>query len=483
MPEADDTNSAIPLSHSSAHGKVVRNFLALGSGEAISRLIAFAATLYLARVLGPEGYGTIALAIGVNLYLAKVAEFGIDAAGAKEIADAPDRVPEIASAVITARLIITTPMVLVFGAMVLWLVPEPEGSVLALYFLTLIPIAASTKWIHIGLQRAEPVGVARVLAELVALGLILLVVRGVGDLRLVPLAQGVGELLSAIVLYLVLVRRSHGFGLRWNLRVAKPILARGLPLAVQILLGLVIYNSDLVFLRVFQGAAAVGFYAAAYTLISFAANLGMTYGISLLPALTRVRNDPADGGNLYRTGLVQIAAVSIPIAVGAFFLAPKIIHLGFGAGWGPSTLALQILAVSIPFSAIRNIPWVALVAMGRGHLLTRVMVGGVVANLALNAALVPSYGLFGAGVATVLTEVLVCVLMLRTVRREGLMPPSTTRLVKPLVASAAMGLALWSAGSLSLFVAFGIGCVVFVVVLTALGGIRFRSGKLPTLEV
>jgi len=57
---------------------VARNFLTLGSGEALARMIAFGATVYVARVLGPESYGIIELAAAIVLYFSRVADFGID---------------------------------------------------------------------------------------------------------------------------------------------------------------------------------------------------------------------------------------------------------------------------------------------------------------------------------------------------------------------------------------------------------------------
>ena len=41
----------------SSQQQVARNFLALGSGEAVSRLVAFGTTVYLARVLGATEIG------------------------------------------------------------------------------------------------------------------------------------------------------------------------------------------------------------------------------------------------------------------------------------------------------------------------------------------------------------------------------------------------------------------------------------------
>jgi len=471
------------MAEPSAAGRVTRNFLALGSGEAVSRVVAFAATMYLARVLGPDGYGVIALAVGINLYLAKIADFGVEAAGAKEVADSPDGVQHLASAVLTARLCITLAMVIVAGGLALWLVPDPEGPVLALYFLTLIPLAASTRWIHIGLEDARPVAIARTLGEIVSLGLVVLLVRGVESLKLVPLAQGSAELLVAVLLYAVLRRRSLGFGLRWDPRAALPVLKRGFPLVVQVMLGLLIYNSDLVFVRVLKTQADVGYYAAAYTLVSFAANLGMTYGVSLLPTLARVRKEEGGERALYQTALLQTFAVSLPVAVGTYFLAAPIIALGFGQDFGPSSIALQVLAFSIPFSAIRWVPWVATIARGQSNRLTSVMVIGALGNLALNAALVPRWGFPGAGVATVLTEAGVCSLMLHALASEGLAPAAPRRLLKPLLASAAMGAVLYVVAGLNLFASVALGVVVFAGVMTATGAIKIRPGTLPSLEL
>ena len=51
-------------------------FLGLGLGEAVGRALAFLTTILLARRLGSEGYGTIAVALAVGLYLAKGVECG-----------------------------------------------------------------------------------------------------------------------------------------------------------------------------------------------------------------------------------------------------------------------------------------------------------------------------------------------------------------------------------------------------------------------
>jgi O-antigen/teichoic acid export membrane protein len=46
------------------------------------------------------------------------------------------------------------------------------------------------------------------------------------------------------------------------------------------LLGLAVFNGDTNFLRVLHGSAVVGYYAAAYTLISFLINIGSPTAIA-----------------------------------------------------------------------------------------------------------------------------------------------------------------------------------------------------------
>ena len=124
---------------------VVRNFLALGSGEALGRVIAFVAHVYLARAMGAEGYGLVAFAIGVTLYLSKLADFAIEAVGTSEVAKNRHAIPEIASATLGLRLAITGGVILTALIVIQLVTPEPDRSLLSVFLLTLIPVAASTK--------------------------------------------------------------------------------------------------------------------------------------------------------------------------------------------------------------------------------------------------------------------------------------------------------------------------------------------------
>ena len=116
---------------SSSERTVTRNFLKLGLGEILARLIAFAATIYIARVLGPESYGIVGFALAITLYFSWFTDFGIEDLAPRELARDPARIRDLAPSLVAARTLIA--IVCAAGLAVFsWLfMPQPDAAVLA----------------------------------------------------------------------------------------------------------------------------------------------------------------------------------------------------------------------------------------------------------------------------------------------------------------------------------------------------------------
>ena len=67
-------------------GMATRNFLSLGSGEVIARVIAAVATIYIARTLGVVSYGIVGFIAAMMLYFSAIIDMGIQYFGPHEIA-------------------------------------------------------------------------------------------------------------------------------------------------------------------------------------------------------------------------------------------------------------------------------------------------------------------------------------------------------------------------------------------------------------
>jgi O-antigen/teichoic acid export membrane protein len=467
-----------------SHEKTVqRNFFALGAGEAIARLIAFAATVYLARTLGPGGYGIIGLALAVLLYFTYLADCGIETLGVREIAADPSRATTLAPAILSLRLTVAALLALLLALAGLFLMPQPDGAILAVYGLTLLGVGANTRWIHLGLEDASQVAFARIIGETTMVLLVVLLVRSAGDLARVPLAQFTGDILAMSLLAIWLGRRGIALPLRWDRAAAAPVLRRAFPLVLHALLGLMIYNSDLIFLRAFWTPADVGQYVAAYTLVSFLLNLGIAYSQSLLPTLTRLAPEPPRQRALYQTSMAQVFAAAFPLAIGGFLLAPGIIAFVFGPGYERSTTALTILIWTVPVAFYRNVPQMALIAAGRQDRVLRITFVSAMLNLALNILVIPRHGMVGAAAATLGTEVFRTLLALAFAGREGFSFPRPSRLWRVTLAGAGMGVALFFLRFQWLGLAIAAGALVYLVLLVLVGGIQLRKGAFPHLTV
>lgn len=468
---------------SSGVASVGRRFLTLGAGEIISRLFAFSATVYLARTLGASVYGVIAAATTIMLYLAFIADCGIEMLGVREVAEHPETLPSTLPPILGARLLIAFAVMAVTVPAALLLMPRPDGPVLALYTLTLITVALGTRWVHLGLEQAGNASWARIFNECVAAACVLLFVHGSNDLLRVPMAQILGEVLGAVFLFRLLPAAARKFRLELRPSVVTPLLTRSWPLVLHSLLGLAIFNSDFIFLRAMRGSEAVGFYAAAYTLISFFQNLGVAYTMSLIPSITRVRNDASAARTLFDGSMAQVMALGLPVMVGGILVAGPLVALIFGSGYGPSARPLQILLVVIPVALLRNVAQGVLLANERQDLMLHTVAWAAAANVVLNVTLIPLWGMEGAAVATLATELARTVLALRYSGQLGLGMTSIMRFARITVASIVMGVCVWLVADRPVFVSIPIGALGYVGALLAVGVIRLRRGALPALNL
>lgn len=479
-----------PSSHRPAQGAaastetVGASFMALGAGEAVARLVAFAITLYLAQVLGADRFGSIALAGAVTLYLSRVVDAGIDLGiGVREVARAPDAVDQLIAPALGLRLVLGAITIAITTAVALAFLPSPDGATIALYSLTLIPIAVSLRWVAVGSGWSRSVGVVRGVSQVLVLAVVVLVVKRPEQLLLVPVIQLGGDLAGSLAIGFVVrragVRVRVGFEPDALMRLAR----RVAPYVASTILGLVVFNADLFFLRALRDAATVGYYAAAYTVVSYLVNLSAAHSVSLLPHLTRLDTDPPVRDALYHTSSLRALALVLPIAVGGGMLAAPLLTLLFGAEYAVGAPALRILLMSVICSALRDVPVAALMSRAQEHLMLRTVMFCAVTTLVLNIVLVPRLGMVGAAIATLATEALRLALATRYAAGLGFPVFALTRVWRPAVASLAMALVLLALPPMFPLIAVVVGAAVYGVTLTVVGGVRFTRGQLPQLEV
>jgi O-antigen/teichoic acid export membrane protein len=460
-----------------------QRFILLGVGEMFARLAAFGVTVYLARTLGAGTYGVIVSATTIVLYLAFVADAGMDMTGVREVAAHPRRVPALLGAVLGSRLAIVAGLLALTTLTGWFVLPAPDGPVLMLYAGTLVATAMGTRWVHLGLDRAAYAASSRIVSESVVAVLVLSLVRGPEHLLRVPLAQIAGDLLAAVLLLRLLPAEARPSRLRVDLATTTELLRGSWPMVLHGLLGLAIFNSDFLFLRVLKDAASVGYYAVAYTLISFVQNLGVAYTLSLIPSLTAVRADRRAAQTVVDDAMAQAMFGALPVTIGGLLVAAPLVALLFGPAYVPSVAPLQALLLLVPVALVRNVWQAVLVAAERQDLMLRTVVWAAATNVVLNVVLIPPYGMIGAAAATVVTEAVRTWLSGRYAATLSMRMPPIGRFWKVLAAVGGMAIVVAALRERPAFVTVPAGAVAYAAVLLATRGLRFRRGALPDLPL
>jgi len=428
-------------------------------------------------------FGVIGFASAVVLYFTHLAACGVDLPGIRDVAGDPSWIERHAPGILTARLLFSLALALVLGAGALLFLEPPESVVLALYGLTLIAVGPNPRFLHLGLSQPRPVAIARTLGEATFVLGVLLFVREPSDIGMVPWSQFLGDLLATALMVWWLAARGFRLPLRLDWALVAPVFRRSFPLVVNILLGLAIYNSDLIFLWLFRDSRTVGFYSASYQLISFLINMSWAYSYSLLPILARSAADRDARNALYMNSVAQSFAVSLPIAVGGALVAPQLVALVFGPEYEPAALPLAILLASVPFMLFKDVGMVALIVSGREKTVMRTTAVAVAVNLGLNVLVIPRYGMAGAACTTLATEVLRAMLVGGCVLAERYPQVDFKRLLKSSAAALAMGLVLFFFPPGSLWLGLALGAAVYAAALFASGGIVLRRDTWPSLNV
>lgn len=142
------------------------------------------------------------------------------------------------------------------------------------------------------------------------------------------------------------------------------------------------------------------------------------------------------------------ALLTLPAGVGTSLVAGPLVALVFGPAWAEAAPLIAIIAVAGTLSLFGGVSGALLLARAALATLFGINFASAMLRLALLLVLVPAYGLLGAAIAVGIAVVLDQLAMVAAVLRMLALHPARLlrALHRPLLASAAMALALWGAG-------------------------------------
>ena len=451
---------------------VARNLLFLVTGEVSGRFLTFVGTVYLARTLGSEGFGTLSFAVVLVTYLSFAVVFGLDQVGGREVARNPRARTAYVAGIVTLRGHLA---VAVYAMLTLVVLAVPATGLPARVVLTqglvLFALAGNLSWAFQGLEWMGGYALAVSLGQLVFAATALEFVEGPKDVGRAPLCYLAGEATATILLLIQFVRR---FGISAPLRDRALWLAslgEGAPFLMSRLVRTIGVTFDVFALKLYLGDTAVGLYGAASRIALFVLGVAVLYFVNVTPALARAAlAEPAWLQSLFAKSLRLSAIAAVPIGIGGAIVGPALVTMLFGPTYAGAGTALRLLLLGVAVTLVSQNYRILLVATGHQRAEMGIVSASAVLTIILNVLLVPQLGLAGAGIAFLASEMLLLALALGAIRLLVGMTDGLRHLVRPLAASITMAGVLLAMTSVPLVARLSAAALTYGAAVLALRG-------------
>ncbi len=392
---------------------------ALAVAEIAAFLLPLAVLPCLTRSLGIHSYGRLQTALALGSFAGLVANPGLGTVILRRSARRPRWVARLASRVQPLRFgcaVLAGGGLLSVGHLLSW--SDSLLTLCALQALVLTVQALSVDPYLIGLGETTWVGYARALSLLLYSAGVLVWVHDPDDAPIV-LCVTLGSTVVFAIAGNLRLRRIWG-GRRWapRWRTTRLLLGESISFGVASVMSLVYARIDVLFLRAFQGEAAVGLYSAAVRITEgIYGVLNVILG-SLYPRSITVRaKHPHRGDALAQQALRLAAALVVPFAAGAAVAGGPFLGWLAGSDYARADVVVGVLgAVTLAGMSASIYTAFGLTARGLGRSVLSATAVGAIVNASLNFVAVPLWGAAGAAGTTLLAQAAVAVTAARLTR-------------------------------------------------------------------
>lgn len=434
----------------------------------------------LARYLGVRGYGRYAVIVSFVMLFGQFITFGLEHIVIREAARKPRGLKELLAAAMTLEFAagaVVLPAMLIASAFAGleagdWLAVAAFGA--AFFLRAFYEVVFRATFISQGKARYETL-FALLYQALRVVFVAGVVIAGWGFYAVFG-AVLLAEVINGAVAYRFLRSKFVAVKPAAAFPITKYLLSQAWPIAVVGILNNVYLQQDIMLIKWLSGDyEGVGYFAAAYRVVTFFIFIAVPMLWPLLPSFSRLVEEGA--GRVVegvRRASVVTAFFALPAAVGLAWFAPEVITIIYGRAYLPATLALRLLAVSALARPMWYVADAALIAAGRQRVLAVAAALAVAINFAGDFILIPRVGFLGAAWGTAIADVagLMAAYGLASVVFRRLVFPAA--LGRPVVVAVTTVAALAAVSGLPRWVSGGVYVAVAVAGTTLLLGARDR---------
>jgi O-antigen/teichoic acid export membrane protein len=444
------------------------------AGRGAVLLLGLVSVAITTRYLGPDRYGRFALALSFVQLFGVLADAGLTTIVVRELAQRPERAASVLGSALALRsgLAVAAAGTAALTALAMPYPPDVRIAVL-IAGVPLVLGLLNSAFVAV-LQsdlRAGRVALGDVAGRAAALAAVAVVAAL--DLGFYPVvaAAGVGAAVT-LALTSTLARPLLPARPRADRATMRALAVAALPLGAALALNEAYFRADALVISLSRPFHELGLYALAWRVGELTATLPAAFLVSVFPLLSRyvATSDARMPAALRTAGDLMIYA-GTGVAAGGALVAPELARALGGDAFAGAAAPLRILLAASALGFVNGLYGHALIARNRQLAALWLNVLALVLNVALNIALVPSYGIQAAAWTALGCELVLLAGSAWLVRRHLGYLPSFTAIARALPAAAIMAAAVWPLRDQPLWLSVPVGAVVFVGAVALLGGI------------
>lgn len=372
---------------------------------------------YISRVLGSVGYGKYSFSYSVTNYFILLAALGIYTYAIREgakIREDKKKLNKFCSQVFSINVCSAVISLLLLSMMAIFL-PKFSGynAYIFIQSTAIIMTVIGTDWVNGIFEDYFYITVRYIAVQCVCLIAMFVFVREPGDV--IPyciisvLATNGGNLINVFyVRKYAKIRFTFDMDLKRHLMPLLILFVNSIAISIYV-------NSDITMLGFFESDTQVGVYSFASKIYNLLKQLINAVIVVSVPRISYIiKNRPEEYRKFLNRIFSGLNVVLLPIVIGMFFMSDSMILIAGGEQYISGDTSLKILSAATLFAIYASLftNCVLIVNRQEKFCLKATIVSAIV-NVGLNFILMPSLGMIGAAITTVIAELINCFMQIR----------------------------------------------------------------------
>lgn len=462
--------------------KIAHNMIYQVLGRGGGGILALVGIALITRYLGREGFGMYTTITAFLMFFGIVVNFGLTTITVQMISERDDGLEKIIGNIFTLRLV-SSAICLGIAPLVSLFFPYPPIVKIGIALTTFAFLFQMLTETIVGifqkyLQTWKP-AVAEFASRIVFIAIVILAIYFKMGILAMMVALNIANL-AAFIFTFYYAQKLIKIRLIFDWPVWKKILIRAWPIGVSIILNLIYLKTDILILSVYKTQADVGLYGAPYKLIDAITTFAMMFMGLILPLLASAwaKKDLSRFRQVFQKTFNLLIITIVPMAVGGYFVAKKIMVFVSGEAFAPSGQILSILVLGAGALFLGSFFAHTIVAIDKQKKI--IFWYGLDALLSLIGyfIFIPRYSYIGAAWVTVFSEVMIAVMSAVIVFREAQIAPKTLIIsAKAILACLPMAALLYFMKDWPVAALMSAAVVIYIIFIIIFRGITMEEVK------